>query len=272
MATDWNLWMDRLLAERLTVAEHRLALALARQLLGWKTRRGPLGRVVLLETSGLDRRTFQRALSGLAEKGLVDVEKGRPGRGNRSTYTLLLADSVNGAEERPFAGKKKGRSSAPFSMNGHPEKGRSSAPFTARKNGAVERPRRERTKPKTKPFPAAEPPVKTIQAQVIEAYSGAGGSLEVDEWRGALVRQAKTLTERGLAASLIVTAARELGRERAFPGHLTKTAESLAASGGPCAWRGLQRGSLTPEQLAECSCGACAEWLDFAKTEAVIRG
>jgi hypothetical protein len=80
MASDWNRLLERLLAEKLTVAEHRLALALARQLLGWKRTEAPLGQALLRNVAGLDGRSFERALAGLIEKRLVNVTGGGPGR------------------------------------------------------------------------------------------------------------------------------------------------------------------------------------------------
>jgi hypothetical protein len=87
--SNWNSLLDRLLAENLTVAEHRLALALARLLLGWNRNEAQLGQRLLRETAGLDGRTFDRALAALIEKELVGVTT--PGPRQRSTYKLLPA-------------------------------------------------------------------------------------------------------------------------------------------------------------------------------------
>jgi replicative DNA helicase len=267
MASDWNLWMERLLSQKLTVAEHRLALAFGRLLLGWKTRTRALGRFALAETAGLDRRTFQRALNGLVDKGLVVVlEPGRRGRGNRATYGLVL-ETEKGAGERPFAVEKKGAQERSFQGKRRREKGVVQRPFRAQENGALQRPRKG--KPKTlKTLPAAKPPGKTIQTQAIEAYLAAGGGLELNGNRDVLVRHVKTLASRGVAERIILAAARELGRERAFPGYMLQRAAALQEAGGPCRWKGLSHAALTVDQLRECDCSKCSEWLAHRVAEA----
>src|SRR5438309_43530 len=99
--SDWNRLLDRLLAEDLTVAEHRLALALARSLLGWQRLGGPLGEQLLRERARFDGRTFERARDGLIAKGILSYESGGRGRGKRSTYTLILGEEKP-AVERDF--------------------------------------------------------------------------------------------------------------------------------------------------------------------------
>jgi hypothetical protein len=81
--SNWNQYIDRLLAADLTVAEHRLALSFARALLGWNQTEGGVGRKKLRELANLDGRTFSRALDALAAKGIITIlEPGGPGRGN----------------------------------------------------------------------------------------------------------------------------------------------------------------------------------------------
>ena len=86
----WNRLIERLLAEDdLTIAELRLALALARLLPGWRRPEARLGRQMLRDVARLDGRDFERARDGLVRRGLLDYTPGKPGRGNRGNYSLL---------------------------------------------------------------------------------------------------------------------------------------------------------------------------------------
>lgn len=107
-----------------------------------------------------------------------------------------------------------------------------------------------------------------IVRSTVEAYCSAGGSLELDEWRAALARHASTLAKSGLSDRLILAAARQLGRERSFPGYLTQRAKQLEQAGGPCSWGDSDRSRLTAAQLTECECNRCSEWLAFVLEEA----
>jgi hypothetical protein len=112
---------------------------------------------------------------------------------------------------------------------------------------------------------AASPPSDdAIQTKAAQAYLEVGGSLELVEWRGALVRQAGQLAAKGFAEHVILGAAAALGRERAFPGYLSQYATEFAEKGGPCSWEGLDRSRLTAAQLGECSCRLCGEWREHA--------
>ncbi|HZR96731.1 MAG TPA: hypothetical protein VFA56_13625 [Gaiellaceae bacterium] len=95
----WNAWLDLKLAADLTIEEHRLADALARNMIGFGGRTSErLGNVLLRSESRLHGRSFERARDGLAEKGLIRFEKGR-GRGARTLYVLLVEKA---AEARSY--------------------------------------------------------------------------------------------------------------------------------------------------------------------------
>ncbi|HST26572.1 MAG TPA: winged helix-turn-helix domain-containing protein [Gaiellaceae bacterium] len=97
--------------------------------------------------------------------------------------------------------------------------------------------------------------------RVFETYCSAGGVLELDEWRGALGRQAKSLQRSGISEGAIIAAASALGRARSFPGYLSERAREIEESGPPCAWEGLGHAQLSPAQLNECGCPLCEQWL-----------
>ncbi|MDQ3671481.1 MAG: hypothetical protein M3364_03455 [Actinomycetota bacterium] len=253
MASNWNAYFDRKLEIAreigMTEAESRLADTLARLLLGYRKTEGRLGRAYLCDVSGLDTRNLERARTGLIAKGLIRYESsGAGGRGRRSLYTLLLDG--------------KGRPSAAVS----PDR---KVPLPEQETAAVDRPRIGRRKGKNPPTPAASTlttgvgtsSARPIHARAAEAYLGAGGSLELDQWRATLARQVKTLTEQGVDEKLIVDASVTLGREQQFPGYLQQAVSKLEAEGGLCVWRDLDRLRLSDEQLATCECNACQSWL-----------
>jgi hypothetical protein len=246
MASDWNRLLERLLAADLTVSEMRLALALARSTLGYRRHSSSLGDRHLRDRAGLHGRSFEKARQGLIGAGLLDYEKGTCGRGHRSRYTLLLDEKT--APARAFSEEKK---TAPERDFREPVKDRSHArkrPLQSG-HGIGNRDRK-----------STAPGEKTLQARAVEAYASTGGVLELDEWRGALARHTTQLAAKGIEERIILAAAAELGRERAFPGYLAQRANELAEKGGPCEWEGLDRSRLTPKQLGECSCHLCAEW------------
>ena len=107
--SDWNRFFDRKLALDLTGDEHRLADALARNLLGFRTLEDRIGDRWLMEQSGLRyARSFERAREGLVAKGLLCFERGTPGRGrgHRGFYRLLLDVPEMPADERAFGGEE----------------------------------------------------------------------------------------------------------------------------------------------------------------------
>lgn len=99
--SDWNAWMDRLLAAepRLTAEEFRLGVALGRMTLGFRTRSERFGDQLVRDTALLHGRSLESARVGLIAKGLLAFEKGERGRGKRSRYTLLL-DEDEGLQEK----------------------------------------------------------------------------------------------------------------------------------------------------------------------------
>lgn len=92
--SDWNDYLDLLLArDDLTAGEWRLAVGLARNLLGFRRRQDRIGERLLMESSGFGyRMNFVRARDGLVAKKLVEYEPGGKGRGHRSRWKLPLDD------------------------------------------------------------------------------------------------------------------------------------------------------------------------------------
>jgi len=103
--SDWNDYLDRLLARRdLGVEEYRLALALMRNLLGFRRREDRIGEALLREASGLHGRSFERARGSLVTKRLAVFESSGGGKGKRSLYRLVF-DEETPAPEREFDDK-----------------------------------------------------------------------------------------------------------------------------------------------------------------------
>ncbi len=103
--SNWNLFLDRKLdlGRLLGTEEHRLADAIARYTLGYRTVTRPIGEQLLRLEADLDGRSFTRARQGLVEKGLIQYDSGRRGRGHRTVYTLVLrADEET--RSRPSSG------------------------------------------------------------------------------------------------------------------------------------------------------------------------
>lgn len=254
----YNKIHERILAAELDQNELRLAIAFTRCLLGWKRNggipnEGRLGRAHLMATARIgDKRTFARAFTTLEKVGLIEVlERGARGRGNRALYRLVL-DPVKAAPARHLPEKEKAAPARPLVANG---KGRS---------GSTEKAALARLRKGDGKGNSPESPEKNeLVRRAFDAYVGAGGSVGLDEWRGALARNADALFKAGLDELVILAACRELGRGKEFPGYLRQRAEKIAAEGGPCAWNGLDRMSLTVAQLAECPCPHCVEWLGF---------
>jgi hypothetical protein len=87
----WNRWMDRCLEANLGCGEMRLAVALAREILGFNALERRIPDRALRETPRIGHGvTFDRAVNGLVAKGLIEVEKGGRGPDNRTLYRLLL--------------------------------------------------------------------------------------------------------------------------------------------------------------------------------------
>lgn len=99
----WNRLVERVLAEDdLTVAELRLALALARLLPGWRRPEARLGIRLIRQYARLDGRSFERARVGLIARGILTFTPGRPGRGHAGLYSFLPWIDEKSAAERTF--------------------------------------------------------------------------------------------------------------------------------------------------------------------------
>ncbi len=255
MGSNWNTWMDAICDSDLTVAEHRLAAALARELLGWRKTFDQIGEKRLRSRARLHGRSFERARGGLVAKGLLRFTAGNPGRAGAGTYELVLSPIETPAPQRAIQNQE---TPAPHRAKPTPVNARSQSTKTPAPERA-----RIGSKGKNPPAPPGTP--KTFQARVIDAYCGAGGTLELTDARGALLSQATSLARSGTAERLIVAAAASLGRERGFPGYLTQRVRALEEAGGPCQWQGLDRSKLTTKQLSECECLRCSEWLAAAQ-------
>lgn len=91
--SNWNLFLDRMIdaGPQLTKAEHRLAIVLARHILGYYQTERELGEDLLRSESRLDGRSFGRARDGLVSKRVFDyMPPTNAGRGNRGRYRLVL--------------------------------------------------------------------------------------------------------------------------------------------------------------------------------------
>ena len=257
MASHWNSYLERLLASELTRDEHRLALALMRLLLGWNRTGDSIGDRLLRETAQLHGRSLERARAGLVRKRLIAFTPGHVGRGRRSSYTLLLesASLELGQAEKLAAPRANNRpeKTAPARLNTAGRKDRKNslektAPARARIG------RKEQTSGDSKTH-------VDIVTLATDVYLAHGGSLETDESRNALARNATALAKRGTEQRLIIAAMAALGRDRAFPGYLQQRVATLAEAGGPCSWDGADRSRLTTTQLRTCDCTLCREWL-----------
>lgn len=131
----------------------------------------------------------------------------------------------------------------------------------------------EDLRPEEKPSPPAEnetgkPDPNEIRARAFQAYRAHGGNLTLEKERNALARGVTTLLTEGVDPKIIVAAASDLGREGSFPGYLKQRATEIAANGGPCLNRGLDKSKLTIEELEECGCGGkagCKAWAEALK-------
>lgn len=247
----WNLLLDRLLAQKLTVAEHRLALALARLLLGWNRDGTHLGEAMIRKAAGLDGRTFDRARQGLIEKGLLDYIPGRGGRGNRGHYQLVLETP---AVEREIEGLETPAVDRAISPERKP-------PLSGTKTPALQRGRKGRGKGKNSPKGSGTT-TPTLHQRAFDTYLAAGGSLELNRERGSLAASVKAAAATDATEEEILAAVRDLARTGDFPGYLKQRLAELREQGGACAWPGLDRSQLTTAQLKECGCTRCKEWAE----------
>jgi len=238
----WNQMVRRLLAEDgLTLQELRLAMAIGSETYGWYREEASVGRNRLREAAKLDGRSFDRAVSSLCDRGLLEVVRGSRGRGKRALYRLLsevpsTLEASNGISSDGFAVAEPARPPAVK----RPQRGAQVAPTTA-----------------------------PLQRRVIDTFRAHGGNLEYGDNRPALLRQVKQLAKNGVPESVILAAAAELGRQRAFGGFLKQTADDLIEAGGACQWHGVRSG-LSGEQLGECGCRACGEWAAAMTTAGIV--
>ncbi len=248
--SNWNVWHDALLAENLTVAEHRLALALARMILGWNLIEERLGENLIRETAGdMHGRSFDRARQGLIEKGLLRYVPGSDGRGNRGTYSLLLPVTETPAVEREIETVETPAVAREIRKTVNPRS-------RVTKTPAVERARKGRKGKNT-----ATSAASNLYQRAFETYLAAGGSNELDRaGRGALASSVKTAASNGATDEEILAAIGDLGRTGDFPGYLKQRLRELQEQGGACAWPALDRSKLSYEQLETCRCNLCAEW------------
>lgn len=93
--SDWNDFLEGKLARDLTVEEHRLADALARNLLGFARLEDHIGdRLLMKQARFTDRRSLVKARDSLVTKKLLYVEKPKTtGRGHRTLYRLLIGET-----------------------------------------------------------------------------------------------------------------------------------------------------------------------------------
>jgi hypothetical protein len=98
----WNAAIELFLNCDLTTEEHRLALVLMRNTLGFRRRESRVGRDLLRREAQLHGRSLDRALACLVKKGVLHFESGRPGPGGRGLYRLLIDWDEPAAQDRQF--------------------------------------------------------------------------------------------------------------------------------------------------------------------------
>lgn len=97
--SDWNRYLDRKLELRLNLEAAHLADALAREVLGYNTRRRAIGQRRLRDLTGFHGRSFERAREELVAAGLFGYVPGTGGRGNRDEYVFLPDETPAPARE-----------------------------------------------------------------------------------------------------------------------------------------------------------------------------
>lgn len=254
MASDWNGWMETICRADLTVAEHRLAAALGRELLGWRKTSDRIGERRLRDRARLHGRSFEKARDGLGDKGLIRFTTGTIGRAGAGTYELVLPSHKMPAPERVIQSQEM---PAPERVNRPRLNARS-------QNKEMPAPERARSgiKVKNSAQSADSQEHDRIRREAFDAYLSTGGQLTLERERGTLARTVTAALRADTEPTTILAACRSLGRERAFPGLLKQRVAELVAAGGPCANGGLARQMLTAAQLAACDCDRCGEWAD----------
>ena len=94
VVSDWTLFLERKLALPLTLEASRLLDAIARNTLGWNSRSNEIGHDLLRGQARLHGRSFERARDELIARRIILLERGKPGRGHRDHYTLLLDEET----------------------------------------------------------------------------------------------------------------------------------------------------------------------------------
>jgi hypothetical protein len=102
--SNWNLFFEHKLAlgDAITRDGHRLADAVARELLGWNTLTKRIGDRRLRDLTGLHGRSLERARANLVDVGLITFVRGKRG-GNGSLYGLPLDPSAKPAVARSLS-------------------------------------------------------------------------------------------------------------------------------------------------------------------------
>lgn len=257
MGSNWNGWMEAVCAADLTVAEHRLAAALGREILGWRKTSDRIGARRLRELARLDGRTFERARQGLVEKGLLRYIPGKVGRGGRGYYELLeTADP-----ERPIEGPEKTAVERAIRTEEKTAPERAIARSVKDRSQSTKKTALQRSRSGSKGKNSAQSADTDFRRAAFDAYLSTGGSLLLERERGALARSVTALLKAGVDETTILAACRDLGRERAFPGLLKQRVQEINDRGGPCDNEGLDRSRMTAAQLNACGCTRCEEWI-----------
>lgn len=268
MASNWNMLMDRQKVAGLTKRESQVVATIARKTLGWVGReQGDRISVRQIATeTGLDRRNVNAALRALISRRVILSSDGREG----AAATL----SVNVDPTQPWfvepalvatpPNRRQKRRQSTESASEQP------ASVATPQPASVATPSIGKGVKQEKP---AAPAVKkqTFLELVYEAYLTHGGSFRLYGHRSILGAKAKQLAAAGVEERWIVAAACELGRNQGWVGDLKHVAYEIVAAGGICKHDGSDRMLLTTQQLEECDCIHCQQWVKGRK-EAELMG
>ena len=244
MPSNWNLLMNRMAANRLSGREASVLAAIARKTLGYSKPCDQLSASQIARTCGLSRSHVAELLCRLESRGAIIRTNVAVGRS--ATISLNLDspwEPVGRTGQVDLSGERDTSAPEPVGRKGTKPVGRKGH---TRGKGVIQN---------------QNPAHKTFQNLLADSYLNSGGNLDLDEWRGSLFRQGTALRKEGVSEQEIFDAARSLAHDRAFPGLLKQRVTELREQGGFCHWGGLNRSRLTAEQLSECGCGRCLEWL-----------
>jgi phage replication O-like protein O len=240
--------MEKLAVANVTGREAKVVAAVARKTFGFRKREDELAASQIAKLTGIGRSHVAEILAALEDRQIIVRTGGTAGRA--AVISLNLATDW---EPVPSTGHLNlSRTQDTSSLEPVPQTGTKPVPLKGHTRGKGVKHSRSTHK-------------KTAQNRIVDAYCGAGGNLELDSWRGSLLRQATELAKKH-PEDLILAAAASLGREQEFPGYLKQRVAELKENGGPCQWGTLDRSRLTPDQLAECSCHHCQEWANAPTT------